>query len=76
MGLQTDIDKGGRALAETFLQLSGIYSFYEKRLESEIIKSPLPNHVAIVLDGNRRWAKLQLPPLNPMTRPLAELSKI
>jgi hypothetical protein len=26
MGLQTDIDKGGRALAETFLQASGIYS--------------------------------------------------
>jgi len=60
MGLQTDIDKGGRALAETFLQFSGIYSFYEKRLESEIVRSPLPNHVAIVLDGNRRWAKLQL----------------
>lgn len=60
MGLQTGIDKGGRALADTFLQLSGIYSFYEKRLESEILKSPLPNHVAIVLDGNRRWAKLHL----------------
>ena len=60
MGLQTDIDKGGRAFAENFLQLTGIYSFYEKRLESEIVRSPLPNHVAIVLDGNRRWAKLQL----------------
>ena len=60
MGLQTDIDKGGRALAETFLQASGIYSIYERRLESEIIKSPLPNHVAIVLDGNRRWAKFHL----------------
>jgi len=60
MGLQMDIDKGTRALAETFLQASGIYSFYEKRLESEIVKSPLPNHVAIVLDGNRRWAKFNL----------------
>src|SRR5688572_22249519 len=64
MGLQMDIDKGGRALAETFLQASGIYSFYEKRLESEIVRSPLPNHVAIVLDGNRRWAKFHL--LNPV----------
>lgn len=45
---------------ETFLQLSGIYSIYERRLESEIVKSPLPNHVAIVLDGNRRWAKFNL----------------
>src|SRR6185503_10162298 len=60
MGLQIDIDKGTRAIAETFLQASGIYSFYEKRLESEIVKSPLPNHVAIVLDGNRRWAKFNL----------------
>lgn len=60
MGLQTGIDKGGRALAETFLQASGIYSLYERRLESEIVRSPLPNHVAIVLDGNRRWAKLHL----------------
>jgi tritrans,polycis-undecaprenyl-diphosphate synthase [geranylgeranyl-diphosphate specific] len=60
MGLQADIDKGGRALADTLLQASGIYSFYEKRLESEIVRSPLPNHVAIVLDGNRRWAKMHL----------------
>jgi tritrans,polycis-undecaprenyl-diphosphate synthase [geranylgeranyl-diphosphate specific] len=60
MGLQIDIDKGTRALAQTFLQASGIYSFYEKRLESEIVRSPLPNHVAIVLDGNRRWAKFNL----------------
>lgn len=42
---------------ETFLQLSRIYSLYERHLESEIVKLPLPNHVAIVLDGNRRWAK-------------------
>ncbi|MGI0029499.1 MAG: polyprenyl diphosphate synthase [Nitrososphaera sp.] len=60
MGLQTNIDRGGKALMETFLQLSGIYSIYERRLESEIVKSPLPNHVAIVLDGNRRWAKFNL----------------
>ncbi|HZC88487.1 MAG TPA: polyprenyl diphosphate synthase [Nitrososphaera sp.] len=60
MGLQTDIDKGGKAILETFLQASGIYSFYERRLEIEITKSPLPNHIAIVLDGNRRWAKFHL----------------
>ena len=60
MGFQTDIDRGGRALMDTFLQLSGIYSFYERHLELEIIKYPLPNHVAIVLDGNRRWANMHL----------------
>jgi tritrans,polycis-undecaprenyl-diphosphate synthase [geranylgeranyl-diphosphate specific] len=58
MGL--NIDRGGRALWDTFLQLSGIYSFYERHLGLEIIKHPLPNHVAIVLDGNRRWANMQL----------------
>ena len=33
------------------------YRFYERKLESQIRKDPLPNHVAIILDGNRRWAK-------------------
>ena len=60
MELQTEIDRGGRALMDTFLKLSGIYSFYERHLESEIIEHPLPNHVAIVLDGNRRWANMHL----------------
>ena len=60
MGFQTDMDRGGRALIDTFLQLSGIYSFYERHLELEIIKYPLPNHIAIVLDGNRRWANMHL----------------
>jgi tritrans,polycis-undecaprenyl-diphosphate synthase [geranylgeranyl-diphosphate specific] len=60
MGLQTNIDRGGKALMESFLQASGIYSLYARRLESQILKSPLPNHVAIVLDGNRRWAKFNL----------------
>ena len=33
------------------------YRFYERKLESQIRKDSLPNHVAIILDGNRRWAK-------------------
>ena len=33
------------------------YRFYERKLESQIKKDSLPNHVAIILDGNRRWAK-------------------
>ncbi len=60
MGLQADIDKGGKVLMESLLQASGIYSLYERRLEAEIVRSPLPNHIAIVLDGNRRWAKFHL----------------
>ena len=33
------------------------YRFYERKLESQIKQDSLPNHVAIILDGNRRWAK-------------------
>jgi tritrans,polycis-undecaprenyl-diphosphate synthase [geranylgeranyl-diphosphate specific] len=33
------------------------YHLYERKLESQIKKEPLPNHIAIILDGNRRWAK-------------------
>jgi tritrans,polycis-undecaprenyl-diphosphate synthase [geranylgeranyl-diphosphate specific] len=42
---------------DTLLQASGIYSYYERRLEGEILSQPLPNQVAIILDGNRRWAR-------------------
>ena len=50
-------DIGSRALAETFFKHSGLYNLYERRLESQIVKNSLPNHIAIILDGNRRWAK-------------------
>jgi len=42
------------------LHLSGLYKIYEKYLEGEIKKGRAPNHVAIILDGNRRWAKRNL----------------
>src|SRR5436309_4942342 len=45
------------AFAETILKHSGLYSIYERRLGSRILKDPLPNHIAIILDGNRRWSK-------------------
>ena len=60
MGLQQDFDIGRKAVLESIFQLSGIYSIYERRLESEILRSPLPNHIAIILDGNRRWARFHL----------------
>jgi tritrans,polycis-undecaprenyl-diphosphate synthase [geranylgeranyl-diphosphate specific] len=40
--------------------MSGLYKIYEKRLEGEIKKESTPNHIAIILDGNRRWAKRHL----------------
>lgn len=33
-----------------------IYRLYERRLAAEIRRGPLPGHVGIILDGNRRWA--------------------
>ncbi|MGB0855788.1 MAG: polyprenyl diphosphate synthase [Nitrosopumilus sp.] len=33
---------------------------YGKRLENEIQNGDIPNHVALILDGNRRWAKRHL----------------
>jgi tritrans,polycis-undecaprenyl-diphosphate synthase [geranylgeranyl-diphosphate specific] len=42
------------------LNLSGLYRVYSKKLEKEIRNGDMPNHVAIILDGNRRWAKKNL----------------
>jgi short-chain Z-isoprenyl diphosphate synthase len=35
-----------------------IYKLYEQRLERGLATEDLPNHVAVMLDGNRRWAEL------------------
>jgi len=40
--------------------MSGLYKIYSRRLENEIQSGDIPNHVALILDGNRRWAKMHL----------------
>jgi short-chain Z-isoprenyl diphosphate synthase len=35
-----------------------LYRLYTNRLRREVERSPLPTHVAVILDGNRRWASL------------------
>jgi len=35
------------------------YQAYEKRLLKEIIEKPVPEHIAIIMDGNRRYATEQ-----------------
>ena len=42
------------------LKKNSFYGLYERKLESQIKKEPLPNHIAIILDGNRRWAKYHI----------------
>src|SRR5271157_3989078 len=39
----------------TFLKAIGVYTFYEKWLEDEVSSDEMPEHVGIILDGNRRW---------------------
>lgn len=34
-----------------------VYSLYERRLRAGLAGKPLPKHVAVIIDGNRRWAK-------------------
>lgn len=36
-----------------------VYGVYERRLVHDIPRESRPRHVAVMLDGNRRWAKLR-----------------
>ena len=47
-------------IKELVLNISGLYRFYSHKLESEIKNGDMPSHVALILDGNRRWAKKNL----------------
>jgi tritrans,polycis-undecaprenyl-diphosphate synthase [geranylgeranyl-diphosphate specific] len=40
----------------TILKTIGAYKFYEKWLEEGVRAGEMPEHVGIILDGNRRWA--------------------
>ena len=37
--------------------LSPVYKLYEKRLERQIKKGKIPKHLAVIMDGNRRYAE-------------------
>ena len=39
------------------VRLRLLYHLYERRLEAEIQKSKLPQHIGLILDGNRRYAR-------------------
>ncbi len=34
-----------------------VYRLYERRLEAKLAAAPIPKHVGVIVDGNRRWAR-------------------
>ena len=34
-----------------------LYRLYERRLRAELQREPLPHHIGLILDGNRRFAR-------------------
>jgi short-chain Z-isoprenyl diphosphate synthase len=38
------------------LALAPVYAFYLQRLRVRVMSAPRPDHIAVIMDGNRRWA--------------------
>jgi len=43
-------------ILEKLLKIFGVYKLYEKWLEETIKRGEIPTHIAVIMDGNRRWA--------------------
>ena len=43
-------------MIQSLLRLIGAYKIYEKWLSRVIGRGEIPSHIAIIMDGNRRWA--------------------
>jgi short-chain Z-isoprenyl diphosphate synthase len=39
------------------LRMTGIYALYGRRLRRQVRSGRLPEHVGLIMDGNRRWAR-------------------
>ncbi len=53
-----------------------LYSTYEHRLLAELDTKRLPGHIAVLADGNRRWARLNAPGMSLLTGYRAGAAKL
>ena len=50
---------GGPSARLVELMLRPVYALYTRRLRGEVMSVARPGHVAVIMDGNRRWARRQ-----------------
>ena len=43
-------------MLQSFLSTIGVYKIYRQWILAQIAKAKIPEHIGIILDGNRRWA--------------------
>jgi len=43
-------------MLRSLLEATGVYKIYEKWLKDQVMSDEMPQHIGVILDGNRRWA--------------------
>jgi len=57
MSMRSSLEGGeGLVMLKGLLSILGVYKLYEKWLWQQVKNGAMPEHIGIILDGNRRWA--------------------